>query len=117
MPFCVDQIHHNFAFRVRERRTALLKVLSDRNEHLQQVGILNEDLVWSRRLATFLDHKLIARPLFRGHLIDWNLGIPTEGAEIRGFLVQCGLSHDGLSFPCDILSVPRSRTRLSFAKM
>jgi hypothetical protein len=37
---------------------ALLKVLSDRNEHLQQVGILNEDLVWSRRLATFLDHKL-----------------------------------------------------------
>jgi hypothetical protein len=91
---------------------ALLKVLSDRNEHLQQVGILNEDLVWSRRLATFLDHKLIAPPLFGAHLIDWNLGIPTEGAEIRGFLVQCGLSHDGLSFLCDIcLLVRRQRLK------
>jgi hypothetical protein len=69
---------------------ALLKVLSDRNEHVQQVGILNEDLVRSRRLSTFLDHKLIALLLFGGHLIDWNLSIPTEGAEIRGLLVQCG---------------------------
>src|SRR5258708_923451 len=77
--FCVDQIHHNFAFRVRERRMALLKVLSDRNEHLQQVGILNEDLVWSWRLATFLDHNLIPPPLFLPHLIDCNLPIPTHG--------------------------------------
>src|ERR1700722_2108163 len=88
------------------------RLASDRNEHLQQVGILNEDLVWSRRLAAFLDHKLIALLLFGGHLIDWNLSIPTEGAEIRGLLVQCGLSHTGLSFLCDIcLLVGRRRLK------
>jgi hypothetical protein len=61
---------------------ASLKVLSDRNEYLQQVWILNEDLVWSRGLATFLDYEVIGLPLFGGHLIDWNLAVTTECTEI-----------------------------------
>ena len=61
---------------------ALLKVLSDRNQYLQQVWILNEDLVWPRRLATFLDYEVISLPLFGGHLIDRNLGVTTKRTEI-----------------------------------
>jgi hypothetical protein len=61
---------------------ALLKVLSDRNQYLQQVWILNDDLVWTRRLATFLDYEVIPLPLFGGHLIDWNFGVTTERTKI-----------------------------------
>jgi hypothetical protein len=61
---------------------ASLKVLSDWNQYLEQVGILNEDLVWPRRLATFLDYEVITLPLFGGHLIDWNLGVTTERTKI-----------------------------------
>jgi hypothetical protein len=61
---------------------ASLKVLPDRNDHLQQVGILNEDLVWSRRLATFLDYEVITLPLFGGHLLKWNLAVTTERSKI-----------------------------------
>ena len=45
---------------------ASLKVLSDRNQYLQQVWILDEDLVRSRCLATFLDDEVITLPLFGG---------------------------------------------------
>src|ERR1700678_3655813 len=54
---------------------ASLKVLSDRNQYLQQIWILDEYLVRPRCLATFLDYEVITLPLFGGHLIDWNLGV------------------------------------------
>src|ERR1700678_1118502 len=81
VPFGIDQIHYNFAFRVRQRRVALLKVPADRNQNLQQVWILKDDLVWSRRFATFFDHIFIPLLLFGGHLIDWNFGVSTESTK------------------------------------
>src|ERR1700727_679526 len=81
VPFGIDQIHYNFAFRVRQRRVALLKVPADRNQDLQQVWILKDDLVWPRRFATFFDHIFIPLLLFGGHLIDWNFGVSTEGTK------------------------------------
>ena len=82
VPFRIDQIHYNFPFRVGQRRMASLKVLSDRNHYLQQVWIVNEDLLRSRCLATFLDYEVVTLPLFGGHLIDWDLGVTTERTEI-----------------------------------
>src|ERR1700722_3309113 len=64
---------------------ASLKGLPDRNEDLQQVGILNEDLVRPRRLPTFLDNEVVAVLLFGAHLIDWNLRVTTESTEIGRF--------------------------------
>jgi len=61
---------------------ALLKVLSDRNQYLQQVWILDEYLVRPRCLAAFLDYDVITLPLIGVHLIDWNLGVTTERPKV-----------------------------------